>query len=145
MTTIDTDLTAHLSELGCSIEPCGSRVTCSQIRPDADHDYLVHINSEPGRVEQRISEAAQVLANAGFKPEGTDHYQNMAADSFISWRRGEINLIVTANAGFADRHRAATHVCRRLDLQDKADRIALFQAVLYANKWEPTTPGSADR
>lgn len=35
-----------------------------------------------------------------------------------------------------DRFIAATAVAKRLNLLDKADRIALFQAVLYANGGE---------
>jgi hypothetical protein len=28
----------------------------------------------------------------------------------------------------------ATHICKRLNLRQKADRVAVFQAILYGNK-----------
>lgn len=126
------------------IEPCGSRVTCDPCRPDADYDWLVQImpdNDGPfdGSVsEQRICDIAEQLGNEGFVLEGSEHYQSVAANSFMSWRLGEHNLIVTANAAFAARHRAATACCKRLNLLNKPDRIALFQAVLYGAIWTET-------
>ncbi|WP_287178065.1 hypothetical protein [Mesorhizobium sp.] len=113
----------------CSIELCGSRVTCNPPPLDTDQDYLVEMPSD----EQSISRVVGLLTDARFRWEGdTEHYQS-AANEFMSWRRGDINLIVTASAEFARRHRAATHVCTRLNLMVKDDRIALFQAVLYGD------------
>lgn len=138
---IDDVMAGRLAALGCHVEPCGSRVTCTTHSPDADHDYLVQITRDREGLSVRSIEAAvsmvvELLHDAGFKLEGSEHYQQMAANDFMSWRRGDLNLIVTANAAFADRHRAATHVAKHLNLRDKTDRIALFQAVLYANKWD---------
>lgn len=121
----------------CSVEPCGSRVTCRPAPTDTDHDHLVEIYGHEGSVSRIID----LLHSANFEWEGShQHYQSVAASEFMSWRRDDINLIVTANAEFARRHRAATHVCTRLNLMVKADRIALFQAVLYGNihKSEPS-------
>lgn len=126
-------LRAELESLGCVIEPCGSRVTCSPPPIDTDEDYLVHI---VGGREQAISDTVSTLSEHGFKWEGNVHYQDASRDDFMSWRNEDVNLIVTANHDFAERHRAATHVCTRLNLLHKSDRIALFQAVLYGNKWD---------
>ena len=113
----------------CTVEPCGSRVTCKPAPTDTDEDFLVQIAAD----ESAISRVVGLLVGAGFKWEGdTEHYQ-AAANEFMSWRRGDINLIVTASGDFARRHRAATSVCTRLNLMNKDDRIALFQAVLYGD------------
>ncbi|NTS31393.1 hypothetical protein HQ945_09020 [Phyllobacterium sp. BT25] len=117
--------------MGFSVEPCGSRVTCDPAPIDTDQDYLVEVQSG----EAIVSSLVMVLVDFGFRWEGNEHYQDAARNDFMSWRRDDINLIVTANYDFASRHRAATHVCTRLNLQNKDDRIALFQAVLYGNKW----------
>lgn len=119
----------------CKVEPCGSRVTCDPAPIDTDQDYLVEVPNE----HDRISRTVCILSEADFGWEGGEHYQMAAAGDFMSWRHGEINLIVTANAGFAQRHRAATSVCKRLNLLSKPDRIALFQAVLYGNEWDGGT------
>lgn len=113
-----------------SIEPCGSRVTCRPAPLDTDEDFLVEIR----RNEEAVSNVVSVLGGIGFRWEGGEHYQ-MAADTFMSFRRDNINLIVTANKLFADRHRTATWLCKRLNLLNKQDRIALFQAVLYGEQW----------
>lgn len=120
----------ELSAMECKVEPCGSRVTCDPAPTDTDQDYLVQMPNRNGT----ISKAVSLLSGAGFRWEGGEHYQ-MAAGDFMSWRLGNINLIVTANANFAQRHRAATYVCKRLNLLNKQDRISLFQAVLYGNQW----------
>lgn len=113
-----------------SIEPCGSRVTCNPAPLDTDEDFLVEIL----RNERDVSQVVNALGALRFHWEGGEHYQ-MAADTFMSFRRGNINLIVTANKLFADRHRTATWLCKRLNLLNKQDRIALFQAVLYGERW----------
>lgn len=121
-----------LIALGCTVEPCGSRVTCSPAPTDTDADYLVL--TPP--TSTSVGLVVDAMALAGFRWEGSEHYQNAAASGFMSWRADDINLIVTSNAAWADRHRAATAVCKRLNLMDKSDRIALFQAVLYGAVWE---------
>jgi hypothetical protein len=126
------ELFAALKEIGCRVEMCGSRVTCNPAPTGTDEDYLVEIEQvSSGSVAQVV----QAISGAGFNWEGSEHYQN-AANTFMSWRKGETNLIVTASSVFAERHRAATHVCTRLNLLNKPDRIALFQAVLYGNQWD---------
>lgn len=119
-----------LNEAGCTVEPCGSRVTCDPPPSDTDQDYLVEAP------QAAISDIVAFLSQANFRWEGaSEHYQNVAQSDFMSWRRDDVNLIITANADFAKRHRAATALCKRLNLMVKADRIALFQAVLYGVTW----------
>lgn len=131
---------------GATCEPCGSRVTqCAAVSEDSDYDFLVHLPSgidpdtkqyEP--VDDRLPKFMDELGEAGFEWEGSnEHYQNVAASSFMSWRQGKVNLIVTTNGAFAMRHRAATHVCMMLGDLEKPDRVMVFQACLYGTKWDP--------
>lgn len=53
---------------------------------------------------------------------------------FQSFRCDDVNLIVTVDSEFYNRFVAATSVAMRLNLLEKSDRIALFQAVLYGNE-----------
>lgn len=131
---------ASLVLLGARIEPCGSRVTCSPPPADTDHDFLVELPPDEMTVSNFVCSASE----AGFRWEGNEHYQT-AVSTFMSWRRDDINLIVTSDATFAARHRVATSLCKRLNLLAKDDRIAVFQAVLYGNEWTghgnaPTSP-----
>lgn len=125
-----------LTAMGCLVEACGSRVTNDPPPTDTDVDFLVLVTSG----KSGVASVVNTLAGFGFKWESNEHYQEAARDNFMSWRMGRINLIVTGNRDFARRHSAATAVCRRLNLHDKADRIALFQAVLYGNGGELRVP-----
>lgn len=109
-------------------EPCGSRVTVYPAPRNTDADFLIEIQ------QAEVSGMVARLASEGFKWEGaTEHYQDVAGNTFMSWRKGEVNLIVTSNGDFAAKHRVATALCKRLNLLDKQDRIAVFKAVLYAS------------
>ena len=118
----------QLQGVGADCTPCGSRVTCDPPPTDTDQDYLVVVPDESGKVGRVVD----ILHENGFAWEGSEHYQ-MAADTFMSWRKGDVNLIVTRNPEFARRHKLATAICKRLNLMRKADRIAVFQGVLYDN------------
>lgn len=106
--------------------PCGSRVTCAPPPMNTDADYLVVLPND----DAEISAAVGILADAGFEWEGSEHYQ-MELNTFMSFRREDVNLIVTRSAGFAERHKLATAVCKSLNLLEKKDRIVIFQAILY--------------
>ena len=120
--------------LPITVEPCGSRVTCDPPPNDTDIDYLVevHIGDDGHEIDLLFSK----LERYGWVREG-DYCKAIDAASFgfVSWRSGPRNLIVTASRAFAEKHRAATYICKRLNLMDKQDRIAVFQAVLYGNQW----------
>ena len=123
------DVIKELEELAeCRVTPCGSRVTCNPPPTDTDQDYLVAANGK-----QSVAEAVNILSAHGFSWEGNEHYQDVAESTFMSWRKGDVNFIVSANPDFVRRHHAATALCTRFNLLEKADRVALFQAVLYAN------------
>lgn len=111
----------------------GSRVTCNPAPTDTDYDILVCVTAGDS-----AHYFVQGMKKAGFEVELGEGYAEDAlnseeSDRFQSYRYGDINLIVTVDEVFYMRFLAATSVCKRLNLLDKADRIALFQAVLYAN------------
>lgn len=120
-----------------AVAACGSQITCDPAPTDTDRDYLVEVRPDQGSVADAVSE----LSNARFHWEGSEHYQD-AAGTFMSWRKDNVNLIVTSNSDFAAKHRVATNLCRRLNLLDKKDRIALFQAVLYGVEYDDKKPVS---
>lgn len=128
----------QLQGMGCVVEPCGSRVTCNPPPTDTDRDYLVEVKRYAD-----YEQAIEIIIENGFYPEGSDHYRN-SDFNFQSWRLGEINLIVTYKEWFASRHRSATMVCKSLNLMDKADRIALFQKILYGNRPDEKTIEAED-
>lgn len=116
--------------------PCGSRETCDPPPVDTDADFLVLVF--PGH---DLAGVITRLSSDGWTWEGSsEHYQNVAGEGFMSWRKGETNLIVTASEAFHARHVAATAVCKRLNLLDKEDRKAVFTAVLYGGVYARSAP-----
>lgn len=108
-------------------EPVGSRITCNPPPMDTDEDFLALVPDEG------IAWAS--LEALGFET-GTDAEYDGMASNFISFKRGVTNIIVTSDIEWFAKFMAASHVAKRLNLRKKADRIAVFQAVLYANIYE---------
>ncbi len=105
----------------------GSRRTCRPAPIHTDDDYLVYVDDLYSTVIK--------IRDLGFVITGSliaDEVGN-STNQFHSLRWGDVNLIISDNKEFTARFLAATDVAGRLNLQDKSDRIALFQAVLYGN------------
>lgn len=115
---------------GCEIRLCGSKVTCEPAPIDTDTDYLCYLPKK-----EAFDHVVAHLWGWGYTPEGDEHYQVTNDDTgFTSWRNGEnINVILTADKDFYDKHKTATELCRRLNLLKKSDRVLVFQTILYGN------------
>lgn len=117
-----------------AIERVGSRVTCSPAPTDTDDDWLVLLKPlAKGVVENGPGDAPITALRAiGFEMDArTPFYTGNDAGGFRSWRRGEVNLIITRDSAFYELFLTATELARRFNLLEKTDRIALFQGVLY--------------
>ena len=106
------------------IAPVGSRVTCDPPPEDTDEDYLILSNSP--------AETGASLEKNGFKQDGSpEFYTGNDNGGFRSYRRGNLNVIVTGSTEFFELFMTATALAKRFNLLAKDDRIALFQAILY--------------
>lgn len=117
---------------GAIVVPVGSRATCSPPPTDTDEDYLVLVKDRQA--------AVAALKAIGFEysadPEVVARYEIMGETSgwaFTSLFFGEINYIVTESKFFFERFLTATYICKRLNLLDKEDRIAVFEAIRGAS------------
>lgn len=123
-----------IKALCARFEPVGSRVTCDPAPTTTDEDFLLLVAPE------RYDELQHVLWRGDWELGGSeipDECNLIDFDSrFQSYTSGKTNLIVTQSEIFFHRFMAATHVCKRLNLMRKRDRVMLFQAVLYANVME---------
>jgi hypothetical protein len=105
----------------------GSRVTCNPALTDTDDDYLILVPTPAtGEVIYNL------LCKNGWMPDGEDHYAGLG--QFVSFRRGDMNIIVTDSPDFYAKFELATHVAAALNIQRKRGRIMLFQAMLYGVK-----------
>jgi hypothetical protein len=107
--------------------PVGSRVTCNPAPTDTDEDWLI-------LVRKRVPE---ILSRLDFEMDtGRAHYEP-SEGQFNSWRRDDLNLIVTDDGRFYEKFSIATDLAKRFNLLHKRDRVALFQAVLYGRPYPP--------
>lgn len=124
-------LIALVTKHAIDIRPVGSRVTCNPAPTDTDIDYLVWAEDATDYDALSVSDILQAACG---DPEGGE-YDTMSC--FASYRVGNINFIVTYSGGFFRSFLAASAVCKRLNLMDKSDRIAVFRAVLYSEDCTP--------
>lgn len=108
----------------------GSRVTCDPPPTDTDQDILVLVDAFAFNAKRRE------LSAAGWELGGSqvnigDMEDPAEMGSFVSYRLGELNLILTSDGVYYEKFLAATSVAKRLNLLNKEDRIAVFEAVLY--------------
>ena len=140
---------ALLAPFARSVTAVGSRVTCNPAPTDTDADYLVLLmpfDDLPeiealASMDQRLADVHHALKNDGWELGGSRPDNSVLDDRketciFNSYTKGEINLILTADHEFHRAFLAATVVCKHLNLLEKADRVRLFQAVLYGNSVE---------
>ena len=105
----------------------GSRVTCIPPPTDTDDDRILLVNNY-GDAEAALIADEWHLGGSDIP---ADENYTAPEEFFASFTKNDINLIVTPSEEFARRFVADTSVAQRLNLINKHDRIALFQAVLY--------------
>lgn len=117
------------------ITAVGSRVTCEPAPSGTDQDWLVLVSANG------YTDFAAALLAAGWEVGGSmipaDVDYTPVGDRFNSFTKGEDNIIATASPDFHRKFLAASSIAKRLNLLKKADRIALFQAVLYGTVDSP--------
>lgn len=116
------------SENGAEIVPVGSRVTCNPPVTDTDEDYLIFASEDV--LQKWLAESLKL----GFDLDDRSKHYRVEDNDFNSWRGPEnVNLIVTASRQFFNRFVCATSIAKQFNLRTKADRVTLFQGVLYGN------------
>ncbi len=133
MNTLDF-LPAAIKGMWSRASSVGSLQTCNPPPEGADIDILLLARSA-----EELDKLLEACLSIGFIYD--DSYvvpmEKLMEDklSFQSLRRGQdnLNLIITASVEFFKRFEGATKLATRLNLQNKEDRIALFQAILYKN------------
>ena len=103
--------------------PTGSRIICTPAPTGTDEDWIALDSSGSG---------AEWLQQNGYTEDGNpEFYTGNDNGSFRSFRLGDLNVITTPSKEFFDLFVSATSLAKRLNLTEKADRIALFQIALY--------------
>lgn len=113
-----------------AITPTGSRVICKPAPTDTDQDYVVHLNHK-----MEVFEFLEFMENQGFECDGGEVYDTMCEleqeNGWASFRKDDVNYIVTYNEAFYNRFVIATDIAKAMNLLVKEDRKRLFQFILY--------------
>jgi hypothetical protein len=123
------DKISRIATLCDALAAVGSRVTCVPAPTNTDEDYLALVQTS-----ERHSILMEALAADNWKLGGSLVLAREKKSPFLSFTLGELNLIVTESAYFYERFLVATALAKRLNVLDKEDRKAIFQAVLYGNE-----------
>lgn len=118
-----------LVDLCDEFQPVGSRVTCDPPVMDTDEDFLCLTDNW----QVFLIVAARANWELGSYWETASLQNALDGGNFVSLRKGNKNILLTASKDFFKRFMAASSVAKRLNLLKKQDRIALFQDVLYGN------------
>lgn len=104
----------------------GSTVSCNPAPENTDIDYLVLVK---GR-------ASSLDFLSGYNLDNDNSHYEPSEGDFNSWRKDNINLIITDSVFFFEKFKLATELAKHFNLLEKKDRIKLFQAVLYSRSYE---------
>lgn len=107
------------STLVLDMEPTGSRVIMNPPPEGRDEDWVVLVSD--------LVAAITYLQGRGFTLDGNPSMY--ANEEFRSTRKGDLNLIIVEQREVYDRYVLATEVAKKLNLQNRADRVALFQTI----------------
>lgn len=116
------------------IEPVGSRVTCSPAPTDTDQDFLVLCKNEScfyDLIENlRYVHDYELCGDGDYFVPADEGFQE---DYFQSFRKGDLNYILTWHQEFFNDFMKATSIAKEYNLLHKHERVSLFQWVLYDN------------
>lgn len=108
----------------------GSRVICNPPVTDTDLDIcvLLHDKADLGTLE-----------GLGYVPCPLHYDVMMGAEyAFCTFRKDEINLIVTCDDALFERYRLATEWATKINIQNKEDRAMFFMLVKYGDRTNVT-------
>jgi len=126
-----------LNKFDCATFPTGSRFICDPPVMNTDEDTVVFVD-----VLLRSS-LDRELREYGFKVPYGREYDALKND-FTSYKKDEVNLIVTWKQEFYNKYVHATLCAKRLNLIRKEDRIKLFEGMIYERYGDMEVPGEEE-
>jgi len=99
----------------------GSQAICNPPPRNSDEDWILYTNDLDGL---KID-----LERAYFQADITGKYDD---SPFKSYRKGDLNYIVTDNLKFFEATKTATRMARELNIRRKKDRVVFYKIVRNA-------------
>jgi len=99
--------------------PTGSSYICNPPVTNTDIDQVFFV--------YHLGIADEQMRGLGWTVCGPDHYPNVV---WKAYRKGNLNALLTDNCQHFLKMYHATEVAKKLNLLNKADRIALFKSII---------------
>ena len=113
----------------------GSRVICNPPVLDTDDDYLLLVDIELTKaLQEKLYADGFKLGGSGIRFKSLKEFpdiESIERDNgvFNSFKKDNLNIIVTASHEYFENFVKATFLCRRLNLTNKEDRVEVFQSI----------------
>lgn len=113
----------------------GSRVICNPPVTDTDDDYLLLVDiTLAGKLVTDLIEDGYKVGGSMAQIRPLKEYPNIEDIDrddgvFQSFKKGDVNVIVTASAEYFENFVKATFLCKKLNLLEKHDRVEVFQSI----------------
>lgn len=111
----------ELYNMGGNYFRFGSREVCNPAPMDTDEDWAILLPNIPVLVD-----AVNMLDERGWERGGSE----VPETEFLSFRKGDLNLVLTNSLRFYNKYQVATELCKDLNLLNKPDRINVFNKIL---------------
>ena len=108
--------------------PTGSYYICSPQVVTTDKDFVILLNTSQAEAETQLTAAGYERSCAD-----QEEYDLADGDTLACYRKDSVNLIVTSDYETYHKWLDATELAKNMKLNDKDQRIRLFQYVLYGN------------
>lgn len=91
-----------------------------------DIDFLIYT--------EKLAEAVLELVMSGYRESNFKHYRDSGEPNkpIACFRRGKINVILTANYGYYRDFETATHICKRYNVRYKLARVTVYEGLRKA-------------
>lgn len=116
-----------LRNQGYGVHPTGSYEICDPPVTDTDRDFLVYQSRSNSMPFIDRGYSLPPSQEVGEYPKEIERF----GESFLSYTKGQVNLIVTSQSHYFHASILATRLCKKLNLLDKEDRIAVFRAIRH--------------
>ena len=114
----------------------GSSYICNPPVLNTDIDFIVLTTQENyWDLVNTLSMAEWEEGGSRPKPTPAEYQSTLEIEyyGFASWKKGNVNLIITTSEDFYNKFVKATELAKKQNLLKKEDRVALFQKILYGN------------
>ena len=109
----------------------GSRETCDPAPVGSDEDWLVLLSCGIERVDAENCLDLNGWVRGGSLPRDGE------PGEFSSFKKDDLNIILTHDPEFYHRFIVGTSICKRLNLMDRDDRVAVVKACREMEECEP--------